>query len=128
MARIRPGTHPSQGGQFSPVADTPARRSPAQRSRPARPPCDALVTTPPDYFVRQDFRQLVERVALPRMWFHDLRHTFATLQLNGKQPLKIVTMMGHTRVAITQDLYTHVSAQIQRGGAAALNAAPEPWR
>jgi integrase len=78
--------------------------------------------TAPDYFVRRDFRRIVERADLPRMRFHDLRHTFATLQLNGKQPLKIVSeMMGHTRVGITQDLYTHVSAQMQRGAAAALD-------
>ncbi len=83
--------------------------------------------TPPDYFVRQEFRRIVDRAALPRMRFHDLRHTFATLQLNGKQPLKIVSeMMGHTRVAITQDLYTHVSAQMQRGAAAALDALLTP--
>jgi integrase len=83
--------------------------------------------TPPDYFVRQEFRRIVERAALPPMRFHDLRHTFATLQLNGKQPLKIVSeMMGHTRVGITQDLYTHVSAQMQRGAAAALDALLTP--
>jgi len=63
------------------------------------------------------------------MSFHDLRHTFATLQLNGKQPLMVVSeMMGHTKVSITQDLYTHVSAQTQRGAAAALDdlLGPEP--
>ncbi len=84
---------------------------------------------PPDYFVRAEFRRIVARAQLPRMRFHDLRHTFATLQLNGKQPLKIVSeMMGHTRVSITQDLYTHVSAQMQRGAAAALDdlLGPEP--
>jgi len=84
---------------------------------------------PPDYFVRAEFRRIVVRAQLPQMRFHDLRHTFATLQLNGKQPLKIVSeMMGHTRVSITQDLYTHVSAQMQRGAAAALDdlLGPEP--
>ncbi|MFZ0718455.1 tyrosine-type recombinase/integrase [Mycobacterium sp.] len=54
---------------------------------------------------------------------HDLRHTFATLQLGNQQPIKIVSeMMGHTRTAITQDLYTHVSAQMQRRAADALDA------
>jgi len=79
--------------------------------------------TPPDYFVRREFCRVVGAAHLPPMRFHDLRHTFATLQLNGRQPLKIVSeMMGHSRVAITQDLYTHVSAQMQRGAAAALDA------
>ena len=49
--------------------------------------------------------------------------TFATLQLGNQQPIKIVSeMMGHSRTAITQDLYTHVSAQMQRRAADALDA------
>jgi len=76
----------------------------------------------PDYFVRGSFAKLLLAAQLPRIRFHDLRHTFATLQLSGNQPLKIVSeMMGHTRVSITQDLYTHVSAQMQRGAASALD-------
>lgn len=54
---------------------------------------------------------------------------FSSVQLNGKQPLKIVSeMMGHKRVPITQDLYTYLGAQIQRGAAAALDdlLGPEP--
>lgn len=77
----------------------------------------------PDYFVRGEFRRVVAQAGLPRMRFHDLRHTFATLQLDNRQPLKVVSeMMGHTRIGVTQDLYTHVSAQLQRGAAAALDA------
>jgi integrase len=74
-----------------------------------------------DYFVRHEFSRILSSAGLPRVRFHDLRHTFATLQLANQQPLKIVSeMMGHTRSAITQDLYTHVSAQMQRGAADAL--------
>jgi integrase len=76
-----------------------------------------------DYFVRHEFRRILEQAGLPRIRFHDLRHTFATLQLGNQQPIKIVSeMMGHTRTAITQDLYTHVSAQMQRRAADALDA------
>ncbi len=76
-----------------------------------------------DYFVRQYLQPVVAAAGLPRVRFHDLRHTFATLQLSNKQPVKIVSeMMGHTRTAITQDLYTHVSAQMQRQAAAAMDA------
>lgn len=35
----------------------------------------------PDYFVRKHFARLLEAARLPRIRFHDLRHTFATLQL-----------------------------------------------
>ncbi|HVB28016.1 MAG TPA: tyrosine-type recombinase/integrase [Mycobacteriales bacterium] len=76
----------------------------------------------PDYFVRREFARILDRAGLPRMRFHDLRHTFATLQLSNQQPVKVVSeMMGHTRTAITQDLYTHVSAQMQRTVANALD-------
>ena len=76
----------------------------------------------PDYFVRKHFGRALEAAGLPHIRFHDLRHTFATLQLANQQPVKIVSeMMGHTRTAITQDLYTHVSAQMQRDAANALD-------
>jgi integrase len=78
----------------------------------------------PDYFVRKEFGRALAAAGLPRIRFHDLRHTFATLQLANQQPIKIVSeMMGHTRTAITQDLYTHVSAQMQRAAADALDTA-----
>jgi integrase len=77
-----------------------------------------------DYFVRREFKRILDRAGLPHIRFHDLRHTFATLQLGNQQPIKIVSeMMGHSRTAITQDLYTHVSAQMQRKAADALDAA-----
>jgi integrase len=77
-----------------------------------------------DYFVRREFRRILDVGQLPHIRFHDLRHTFATLQLGNQQPIKIVSeMMGHSRTAITQDLYTHVSAQMQRKAADALDAA-----
>ena len=71
----------------------------------------------------REFRTVLTNAGLPPIRFHDLRHTFATLQLANNQPLKIVSeMMGHTRVGITQDLYTHVSASMQREAAHALDA------
>ena len=78
----------------------------------------------PEWFRRREFRAVLGEAGLRPLRFHDLRHTFATLQLANNQPLKIVSeMMGHTRIAITQDLYTHVSATMQRGAADALDRA-----
>jgi integrase len=78
----------------------------------------------PEWFRRKEFYPLLDAAGLRRIRFHDLRHTFATLQLANNQPLKIVSeMMGHTRIAITQDLYTHVSAAMQRSAADALDLA-----
>jgi len=38
----------------------------------------------------RSFRALLEHVGLPRIRFHDLRHTFATLLLSSKTHAKIV--------------------------------------
>jgi integrase len=82
-----------------------------------------------DYFVRREFGRILERAGLPRIRFHDLRHTFATLQLGNQQPIKVVSeMMGHSRTAITQDLYTHVSAHSATGSrGSGRGAAHQRW-
>lgn len=78
----------------------------------------------PEWFRRGVFQPLLKRAGLRPIRFHDLRHTFATLQLANNQPVKIVSeMLGHSRTAITQDIYTHVSAQMQRAAADALDDA-----
>lgn len=41
--------------------------------------------------VSQPFRRLVERTGLPRIRFHDLRHTFATLSLKAGIPTEVVS-------------------------------------
>lgn len=41
--------------------------------------------------------------------FHGLRHSFATIALRARVPMKVVSeILGHTTTAITADLYTHV--------------------
>jgi integrase len=83
----------------------------------------------PEWFRRNEFYPLLETAGLRRIHFHDARHTFATLQPANNQPLKVVSeRMDHTRTAITQDLYTHASAAMQRSAADALDAALRPER
>ena len=55
--------------------------------------------------------------------FHDLRHTCATLMLQAGVHLKVVQeMLGHSTIAITMDLYSHVSPNIQEEAAQRLDA------
>jgi integrase len=69
------------------------------------------------------FRTLLRRAGLPRLRFHDLRHTAATLMLGQGVHQKIVSeMLGHATVAITLDLYSHVTPTMQRTAAAELDA------
>jgi integrase len=42
--------------------------------------------------------------------FHDLRHTAATLMLSGGiHPKVVAEMLGHATVAVTLDIYSHVT-------------------
>jgi integrase len=62
--------------------------------------------------LNRSFRPLLDRAGLPRIRFHDLRHTAATLLLGHGVHLKIVSeMLGHSQVSITLDLYSHVTPQ-----------------
>jgi integrase len=77
----------------------------------------------PELFVRS-FARLVAHAGLPPIRFHDARHTFATLMLElGESPKTVQTMLGHSRVAITLDIYSHVSLELEKKAAAKLNAA-----
>jgi site-specific recombinase XerD len=76
----------------------------------------------PRNFARS-FAQILRRAGLPQMRVHDLRHTFATLMLElGESPKTVQTMLGHSRVAITLDIYSHVSLELEKRAAAKLNA------
>jgi integrase len=55
--------------------------------------------------------------------FHDLRHTCATLLLGrGVHPKVVQEMLGHSTIAITMDLYSHVAPNLQEEAARKLDA------
>jgi integrase len=73
--------------------------------------------------LRRSFEPLLKRAGLPRMRFHDLRHTSATLLLGrGVHPKVVSEMLGHTRISTTLDLYSHVSMTMQQQAAEAFDA------
>lgn len=50
-----------------------------------------------------------DRISIPDFTFHSLRHTFATRGLEQEIPLRIMqSILGHTTLAMTSDLYSHV--------------------
>jgi integrase len=76
----------------------------------------------PDWFSRH-FNDLVERADVPRIRLHDLRHTNATLSLKaGVHPKVVSERLGHSSIAITLDLYSHVTPGISREAAAAVES------
>jgi integrase len=69
------------------------------------------------------FRGLTARAGVPVIRFHDLRHTSATLLLAEGVHGKIVQeRLGHANIAMTLDLYSHVTADMQRDAADRLDA------
>lgn len=53
--------------------------------------------------------RLLEGLDLPRIRFHDLRHTHATqLLAAGVHPKIASERLGHSTIGITLDLYSHV--------------------
>ncbi len=66
--------------------------------------------------------RLLKQAGLPRIRFHDLRHTAATLLLGARVNPKVVSeMLGHANIAITLDIYSHVLPDMQQDAAAAMS-------
>ena len=64
--------------------------------------------------VRRDFRKVTERVGLPRIRFHDLRHGHAThLLRQGENPKVVQERLGHSSPAFTLHVYSHVLPGMQ---------------
>lgn len=73
--------------------------------------------------VTHTFQAALARAGLPRLRFHDLRHTAASLLLGrGVHPKIASEMLGHATIAVTLDLYSHVTPTMQRGAADELDA------
>jgi integrase len=74
--------------------------------------------------VTKRFHRLIDRAGVPRIRFHDLRHTCATLLLaEGVHPKIVQERLGHTDIAMTLNLYSHVTPDMQRQAADMLDAA-----
>lgn len=107
LARVRrdrsPPTH-------SAAAEHRSRRAEAHRTRGrtcmARPDGKPL---PPSTFYKQ-WMALRRRAGVRAVSFHALRHTAATLAIEGGQPLQAVAkMLGHSTVTTTMKLYVHAT-------------------
>ncbi len=62
--------------------------------------------------------------ALPRVRFHDLRHTHATqLMAAGIHPKIAQERLGHSTITTTLDLYSHVTDTMQTDAASKLDSA-----
>jgi integrase len=86
--------------------------------------CDELGFPLQDSRIRRQFKAALAAADLPRVRFHDLRHTCATLLLLQRVNPKIVSeLLGHSSVALTLNLYSHVLPDMQEEAARAMTTA-----
>jgi integrase len=98
------------------------------KAGPAWADHDLVFTTPtgnpihPSNVLR-NYVKLQERAGVPRIRFHDLRHTHATWLITGGQPITSVSeRLGHAKSSITLDVYAHAVAATRDGAALAVSA------
>ena len=65
--------------------------------------------------LNKSFQQRLARTQAPRIRFHDLRHTAATLAIAHGAPIKAVSeMLGHADASTTMRIYAHVTPGMRR--------------
>jgi integrase len=69
--------------------------------------------------IHRQFKRLLADIGLPAsVRIHDLRHSSASLLLNLGIPLKVIqTILGHSSIKVTADIYSHLAPQMQRDAA-----------
>ena len=67
--------------------------------------------------------RVLKRAGLPKVRFHDLRHTFATLALQNGVDVKTVSgMLGHFSAGFTLDTYARITSAAQRQAAQTMGS------
>lgn len=75
----------------------------------------------PDYVSRR-FAKLLEKNHLPKIRFHDLRHTAGSMLVNSGHTIKQVQeFLGHEKASTTLDIYSHVSLEGKKNTAVAMD-------
>jgi integrase len=71
-----------------------------------------------------EFAKAIKGKPLPRIRFHDLRHGHATHMLASGVHVKVASeRLGHSKIGITLDLYSHVLPGMQEDAVAKVDAA-----
>jgi integrase len=68
--------------------------------------------------ISRTFKRLATKEGLPVITVHGLRHSYASAGLEAGIPLKVMSdRLGHSSIAITADLYTHVRPEVDQAAA-----------
>ena len=67
-------------------------------------------------------QQILERAQCKKVRFHDLRHTFATMSLENGMDIKTLSnMIGHSSVATTLDIYSHITDEMLKNASRTID-------
>ena len=70
------------------------------------------------------FQQQLELHGFPKMRFHDLRHQTASILLGeGMDLFAVKEILGHSQIALTANLYGHLTKKLSEDAAARMGAA-----
>ncbi len=76
----------------------------------------------PSNLLAHNYYPLLVRAGLPRLTFHAMRHTAATLMLETGTHIRVAAeRLGHADPGVTLRVYSHVSATMQREAADTLD-------
>jgi integrase len=77
----------------------------------------------PGFIAQEHLPRLLRRAGLPKIRFHDLRHTAATLMISrGVNPKVVSEMLGHSSIVITLSVYAHVLPDMQQAAVTVMDA------
>lgn len=77
--------------------------------------------------LRIEFNKVLTKAGLQKIRFHDLRHTAASLLLNHRVPVIVVSrMLGHSKPSVTLDIYGHLYNEMQDEAAALMDKLVTP--
>jgi integrase len=72
----------------------------------------------------RNYALIVKATGVPRIRFHDLRHTYATLSLSGGADIKTISSrLGHSSIQVTGDVYAHVTPEMDERATAVIASA-----
>ena len=75
----------------------------------------------------RDFYKVLDKSNLPKIRFHDIRHTAASLMINKGIPIVVVSkILGHSKPSVTLNIYSHCVSELQQEAAKVMEEITTP--